>query len=87
LYQTYLSVYPGYYQLPSKLLISKFEAISIVLEYGEWNETTLKGYAVTATLYYVKFFKDNGTGFEVLHEATEPVSDYDEVHVGSIIYR
>jgi len=87
LYQTYLSTIT-----PTKISppISKLEAIYIALEYGGWNETTLKGMEVTATLYYMKFYNSTEKreyGYEVLYQVTEPVSDYSPVRIGDVTYR
>lgn len=97
-YQTYLStIAPTTISPP----ISKPEAIHIALEYGGWNETTLKDMLATATLYYVKFdpryVEYRGAerilhgGVEKLYRVTEPVSDYSPVRVemwyGNVTYR
>jgi len=82
--------------------ISKSQAIHIALEYGRWNETTLKDMVATATLQYMKFepireiYEGDITwrlegGIEFLYCVTEPVSDYSPVHVemsfGNVTYR
>ena len=70
--------------------ISKSQAIDIAIGYGGWNETTLKGMEVTATLCYARLFDEtvNGRryGYEVLYRVTEPVSDYGQVRVGNETY-
>jgi len=98
LQQTYLSTIT-----PAKISppISKSEAIHMALEYGRWNETTLKGMVATANLCYMKFdpgyIEYRGSerichgGVEVLWQVTEPVSDYSPVSVemwyGNVTYR
>jgi len=63
---------------PSNPPISKSEAIDIALEYGGWNETTLKDMRVSAGLNYVMFHNSSywGYGFTPLHDVTGYVSDY-----------
>ena len=98
-YQTYLSSF--LINLSFSPPILKCKAIHIALEYGRWNEATLKGMEVTASLCYMKF--DPGYieyrggeyvchgGVEVLYEVTEPVSDYSPVCVemwyGNVTYQ
>ena len=80
-YQAYLStIAPTTISPP----ISKPEAIHLALEYGRWNETTLKDVVVGAHLHYVKFFYN---GHEWLYEVTEPVSDYSPVRIDDVTYR
>ncbi|MEM1581850.1 MAG: hypothetical protein QXK89_04995 [Candidatus Bathyarchaeia archaeon] len=68
--------------------ISKSQAISIALEYGGWNDTTLKDMEVTAALYYVKFYNTTRElCFEVLHKVVGPVLSYSPVCVGNATYR
>lgn len=80
-YQAYLStIVPTTISPP----ISKPEAIHLALEYGRWNETTLKDMVVGATLYYMKFWRK---GLEGLYEVAEPVSDYSPVRIDDVTYR
>jgi len=67
--------------------VSKLQAILIALEQGGWSSSNLRGMVVTASLKYVRFWVDDGSGGEVLHEVEEPVSDYSPVVEGDSTYR
>ena len=68
--------------------ISKSEAVHIALEYGGWNETTLKDMVVTARLEYSKFYNSTKErSYEHLYDVTDPVSDYSPVRIGDVTYR
>jgi hypothetical protein len=59
--------------------ISKLRAVEIALTAGRWNESTLRGLEVEASLQYVRIFKvpnSQSGGYEILHSVTEPVDDY-----------
>lgn len=56
--------------------ISKDQAIDIALDrYGQWNETSLEGMKVTASLGYY-LFRKSPREFQFLHEVIAHVSDY-----------
>jgi hypothetical protein len=68
--------------------ISKSDAIRTSLEYGRWDETTLKDMVADATLSYSKFYNSTGGwGYEPLYDITEHVSDYSPLHIGVVTYR
>ena len=67
--------------------VSKLQAINIALEHGGWDSSNLGGMVVTASLRYVRFWVDDGSGGEVLHEVVEPVSDYSPVFEGDTTHR
>lgn len=86
LYQKYISLFLSPISNSPPIPMSK--AISIALNYGKWNETSLKGMEVNATLYYAKIhIAPKEYSFEVLHPVTEPMSDYNQVRIGDVTYR
>lgn len=67
----------GLFDDPFSTPVSKLQAIQIALEHEGWNSLNLRGLVVTASLEYVCFWATKmGSGFEVLHEVKNPVSDY-----------
>jgi hypothetical protein len=78
----------GLFDDPFSPPVSKFQAILMALEHGGWNSSNLRGLVVTASLDYMRFWATKmGSGFEVLHEVKNPVSDYSPVVEGDITYR
>ena len=77
----------GLFDDPFSPPVSKPQAILIALEHGEWKSSNLRGMVVTSSLKYVRFWVDDGSGYEVLHEVKEPVSDYSPVAEGEATYR
>ena len=77
----------GLFDDPLSPPVSKLQAIMIALEHGGWSSSNLRGMVVTANLKYVRFWVDDGSGYEVLHEVEEPVSDYSPVVEGDTTYR
>ena len=86
LYQKYISLFLSPISNSPPISISK--AISIALNYGKWNETSLKGMDLNATLYYVKIhIAPNEHGFEILYPVTEPMTNYNQVRIGDVTYQ
>ena len=72
--QSYVELEETYSPKPP---ISKDQAIDIALEYGQWNETSLEGMEVTASLEYC-MFRRSATELQIrrLFEVIADVSDY-----------
>ena len=68
---------------PSEPPVSKSEAIGIALEYGGWNETSLKGMVVSAALAY--YCIDGG--ITLLHQVAGHIADFGPRTVGNATFR
>ena len=76
---------PGYNFSPP---VSMYHALWIALRSGGWNASSLSDRTVSAQILYMKFWSNpSQTGFEGLHEVTEPVEDYSPVQVNDTTYR
>ena len=81
--------------------VSMYHALRIALESDSWTNTSLRDVTVRVSLDYCVFWHNNtitkspydnttigpGSGFEVLHEVTQPVDDYSPVQVNETTYR
>lgn len=68
--------------------VSKLQAILIALEHGGWNSSNLRGQVVIVSMEYIRFWATKmGTGFEVLYEVKNPISDYSPFVEDDITYR
>ena len=63
--------------------VSMYHALLIALSDG-WNASSLSDRTVIASLQYANFSQ---SGWEVLHEVTQPVEDYSPVQVNDTTYR
>jgi len=78
----------GLFEDPLSPPVSKLQAILLALEHEGWNSSNLRGLVVITSLEYIRFWDtEKGSGFEVLHEVKNPVSDYSPVVEGDITYR
>lgn len=86
LYHKYISLFMSPISNSPPIPMSK--AISIALNFGGWNESSLKGMEVNTTLYYMKIYiTSKESGFEIIYPVTEPLSDYSQVRIGDMTYR
>lgn len=68
--------------------VSMYRALRIALKSGGWNASSLSDRTVSALIEYMKFWSNSSsTGWETLHEVTEPVKDYSPVQVNDTTYR
>lgn len=68
--------------------VSQSLTTQIALDHGGWDETTLKGMEVSATLWHIVFWSaGDDWSHLILGPANETLSDYDPVTIGNSTYR